>query len=139
MRETGELYLGEDRPQRNAKTGRFLKGCTPYNKGKKWDECLSPESQEHCRRGWENLKTHRPKRHSPLAGNRPPREVIALNDEGQWRVLPSITKAAEWAGCATNTVWRCCRNNARHLKNTDYKCKGFRFYYETDDIWLSKV
>lgn len=31
-----ELYIPIERPERNLVNGRFLKGHTPHNKGKKW-------------------------------------------------------------------------------------------------------
>ena len=30
-----ELYIPPERPERNLVNGRFLKGCTPHNKGKR--------------------------------------------------------------------------------------------------------
>lgn len=35
-----ELHTPQDTPKRNAKNGRFLKGFTPHNKGKKWSEWM---------------------------------------------------------------------------------------------------
>ena len=40
-----ELYIEPERRYRNALNGQFLKGNTPHNKGKKWNEwrtCARP-------------------------------------------------------------------------------------------------
>lgn len=35
-----ELYIPPERPERNLVNGRFLKGHTPHNKGKKWADYM---------------------------------------------------------------------------------------------------
>lgn len=56
--------------------GRFKKGCPSWNKGKKWDEYLSPESQEKIKRTcfW--------KQHTPWNANVPVGTVVARRNGG---------------------------------------------------------
>ena len=42
----------------NPKTGCFLKGHAPANKGKTWDEYMPKRSQKRCAKGWKNLDKH---------------------------------------------------------------------------------
>lgn len=69
-----ELKLPPVRPQRNPLTGRFLKGCVPANKGKKWDEFMSKRSQRRSAKGWKNLEKHRVR---PATAGRKPKQVAA--------------------------------------------------------------
>ena len=42
-----ELYIPPERPQRNLLNGRFLKGCTPHNKGKEM-KFHSDKTKQRC-------------------------------------------------------------------------------------------
>ena len=70
----------------------------------------------------------------------------AVKDDGTWCVLPYIGAAGDWIGGSRENVRRCCQSNReRHVNkktgkvNTDHKYLGVRFYYESDNIWTTKV
>lgn len=134
--ENYELNLGPERPQRNLVNGRFLKGSTPANKGKTWDEYMSKRAQKRAARGWRNLEKYRP-RGGP---GRPKRSIIAVTDDGRFAVFPFSRLAAEWCGGNRDNVLRCCRLNALgNHGNFDHRYNGVRFYFEDGDVWIGKI
>lgn len=142
----GELYIPQERPTRNALTGRFLKGCTPYNKGKKWSDYMGKRAMKRAAKGWKNLELHRNKNGRPDTAGRCRKEVIAVMDDGTWKHFQYLGSAGEWIGGSRENVGRCCRcNEARHVNkktgkvNTDHKYMGVRFYFESDTIWMNKI
>ena len=74
----GELCFEPVFSGRNPKTGRFVKGHQPANKGKKWDEYMSKRNQRKAARGWKNLDIHR---HRSENAGRPKKPVIAVMDD----------------------------------------------------------
>lgn len=140
-----ELYIPPLRPSNNPTNGHFIKGHVPANKGKKWSEYMSKRSQKRASKGWANLDKFRPKTR-PDNCRRCRIQVVAVKDDGTWCVLPHIGAAGEWIGGSRENVRRCCQSNKkRHVNkktgkiNTDHKYLGVRFYYESDNIWTSKV
>lgn len=146
----GELTLPPEWTGVNRKNGRFLKGHTPFNKGKKWGEYMCKRSQRRAMKGWKNLVTHRPKKRPDTAG-RSRKQVIAVTDEGRWFHFSHIGAAAEWIGGNYGNTARCCRLNQSRKQlrnpwgnptgkvNTDHKYKGVRFYFENDNVWTTKI
>lgn len=141
----GELHLPPIKQDRNPTTGRFNKGITPFNKGKKWSDYASKRTQKKMLKGWMNVIKHRPTSRPDVA-ERCRKKVIAVMNDGTWLVFPYIGRAGEWLGGNRENVGRCCRaNRARVVNkktgkvNTDHRYKGIRFYYEDDDIWLTKI
>lgn len=139
-----ELYIPQERPTRSPATGRFMKGHTPYNKGKAWDEFMSKRGQRNSRKGWKNLDKYRPKGNPN--GGRPKKQVIAVTDDGKFCCFRFVKPAAEWVGGSRENVSRCCRlNQERHVNrhtgniNTDHRYMGVRFYWETDGVWTKKI
>lgn len=140
----GELYLEPLRTYRNPTNGRFLKGHVPANKGKKWSEFKSKKSQRRSALGWKNLELHRNKGGGPNSG-RPKKPVIALTDEGDFVYFSYVDAAAKWCNGSRHNVARCCRQNEakpvgkRGIINTDHKYFGYRFYFESNNVWLEKI
>lgn len=146
-----ELNLGPEYipPKRK---GRFKKGHVPYNKGKKWDEYLPKAMQtkylKHLKRV--QFKKGNPS-YRPETAGRPKRKVIAVYDDGRFFVIPSLSKARELMDVSSGVIRECCKKNrARRMLrnkngkplnkvNTDYRCRGIRFYYEDDPIWTTKI
>lgn len=147
------LYKGID-----PKTGRFMKGHVPANKGKRWDEFKSKRSQRRSSKGWKNLELYR---HRPDTAGRAKKQVVAVMDNGRFYVLPCLKVANKWlrdnlgiTGCWEN-IGRCCRLNASRKVckhdwrknekkgsarvNTDHRYQGIRWYFENDDIWMEKI
>lgn len=148
----GELTLPPVWTGRNKKNGQFLKGHVPATKGKKWDEFLSKRKQKRCARGWKNLDKYRNKNGRPDTAGRSRKAVIAVMDDGAWLYFPYVGAAAKWLGSGTReNVGRCCRSNQSKTElrkpwgklsgkvNTDHRYKGIRFYFESDNIWTTKI
>jgi len=116
---------------------------------------MGKRAQKRAAKGWKNLDLHRNKNGRPDNAGRCRKQVVAVMDDGSWRWFPYIEAAAEWIGMRRENVGRCCRSNqsrkvCKHnwrpgqpkgasRVNTDHKCKGVRFYFESDDIWTTKV
>ena len=127
------LYLDTERIDRNKVNGQWLKGHKSPLKGRKRSEYMSKKTDERLKRiGGERLKS------SPKVGARK-RKVIAVSDDGRWTLFSSMTRAASKIGGIGQNISRCCRQNAKHGRNTDHKYMGIRFYYEDDNIWQKKI
>jgi hypothetical protein len=151
----GELTLPPVFTGINKKTGRFLKGHVPANKGKKWREYMGKRAQKRCANGWKNLDKHRNKNGRADTAGRCRKQVVAVMDDGSWLLFPYIGPAAAWVGGSRENVGRCCRENqakkvCKHdwrpgqekgasRINTDHKYMGIRFYFESDNVWTTKI
>ena len=149
-----ELYLPPVKPTRNRRTGQFLKGHEPHNKGKQWSDYMGKRAQRRAAKGWKNLDKYRPTERPDTAG-RCRKKVVAINDEGQFRIFDYLGDAAVWVGGSRENVGRCCRSNMskRECKhdwrpgqnkgasrvNTDHKYMGIRFYFFDDPAWWDKI
>jgi hypothetical protein len=158
-----ELYIPPVRPKPkryNPANGQFLKGHEPTNKGKRWDEYTSKSAQRRSAKGWVNLDKYRPTSRPDTAG-RCRKPIVALTDDGKFRVFKDSPSAAEWLkrytgeSCNRENIGRCCRQNyekkplsrpwgkrngkeADKEPNTDHRYKGVRWYYESDATWMAK-
>ena len=137
-----ELTFSPERPNRNLKTGRFMPGAKPHNKGKRWDEYMSPRGQETAKIGWENLKCEH--KRSPLSGKTPTPIIAIVRERPVF--FPTIEAAARRIEGLPQSVHRCAHDNrARTINrrngsiNTDHRYKGVRFYYESDEQWTEKI
>ena len=147
----GELTLTPVWTGINRQNGRFLKGHVPANKGKKWSQFMSKRSQKRAAKGWKNLELYRNKNGRADTAGRSRKEVIAVTDEGRWLYFSYLGAAAKWIGGNRENVGRCCRQNQRKAilrdvksrpsgkVNTDHRYKGVRFYFESDDVWTTKI
>ena len=151
-----ELYLPPIRPKYNPTNGQFLKGNAPANKGRKWEEWMTEEGQRNARKGWKNLDIHRNKNGRPDTAGRCRKAVIAIWDDGHFRVYIDGKTASEKLGISRENIGLCCRLNAsakvkKHdwapgqpkgtsPVNTDHRYMGIRFYFNSDiNIWKSKI
>lgn len=147
----GELNTGPLKPERNLKTGQYMKGHTPANKGKRWDEYMGKRAQKRAKKGWANLDLYRNKNGRSENAGRSPKKVIAVNDAGRWLFFSHIGEAAQWSGGIRGNIGRCCRMNRSRQKlndvkgrptdrvNTDHRYLGIRWYFENDNIWTTKI
>lgn len=136
--ESGVLYFTPVRSYRNMKTGRFLPGHTPHNKGKKWSDYVSKRSQQHMKRGWNNLQKFRAKKR-PDTSVRCSKQIIAIFSNGRWLIFPNSPAASAFTTIDASLIRRCCRLNDEPRKNDDHKCNGIRFYWETSPKWINKI
>lgn len=142
----GELYLPPERPQKDAKTGRFLPGIVPHNKGKSWGEWMDGRKHNRVRRiAMRNLQLHP---HHFKKGEKPVncRKVVGVFDDGRWVVYPDAVEASKCNGGNPANIRRTCRWNRDGVVNKrngnvrhDYKCNGVVYYYEDDDTWLAMI
>ena len=152
-----ELYIPTVRRTTNPTNGQYLKGHVPHNKGKRWNDYMGKRAQKKCSKGWKNLDEHRSENGKKHGGrNRKP--IVAITDDGKFRVLKDGYLAAEWLkkhtgkSCNRENIGRCCRENGsgrlvrdNHGRdtgktNTDHRYMGIRFYFESDyKIWKSKL
>ena len=134
-----ELTLPPERPDRNLQTGRFMKGHVPANKGLKWSEYLGRRAQKRCAKGWINLELYG-RKGNPTAG-RPKKPVVAIDEEGNFRVYSSVSATGRHYGISKENIARCCRLNSRgqHTGNTNHRYYGLRFYFEEDGTWTEKI
>ena len=142
-----ELTFAE-RPKtdRNLKTGRFIKGMTPHNKGKKWADFMDGRKQKKVlKQALKNLETARRLGHCGKAGGRNKKPIIAVLDNGEWLIFPEGKSAAKWCGGYRCNINRCCRENEittltkSGKVNDNHKYLGFRWYFESDDKWTNKI
>lgn len=138
-----ELKIGPERVSRNPVTGRFVKGCTPHNKGKRWGEYMSKQKQEEQIKRLRQIRRDHP--------TKPKVKVVAVNNHGRFVFFDSVTEASIWAGTCDANIHHCCTYNSdrkvlRSTRgkltgkvNTDHKCKGIRFYFKSDPIWMEKI
>lgn len=137
----GELYL----PPiiNNVKSdGRFKKGVVPFNKGKKWEEYTTEDARKRMAKGWENLKKYR----CTSNGGMNKKQIIGVREDGTWRCFASAHAASSILGIDRGNISKCANRNLKKRKspikgsiNTNYSYKGYRFYFESDDIWLTKI
>ena len=150
-----ELYIPPELPMINSRTGQFLKGHKPHNKGKSWDEWMSKRGRRNASKGWKNLQLYPARNHSRLIEMKK-RKLVAVTDEGKFRIFSCSPEAAEWLGSGNReNIGRCARKNASRkeckrdwrpgqpkgaeLVNTDHKYMGIRWYFFDDPIWWDKV
>lgn len=151
IRSDGSLYIPTDWTRINPKTGRFMKGHVPANKGRKWSEWMSKKGQRRSAKGWKNLDKYRNINGRPDTAGRCRKEVVAVHNNGKYHIFDSVDAAAKWIGGCRENVGRCCRENKsrKALKkpwgketgkvNTDHQYKGVRFYFADDPIWQEKI
>ena len=148
MTDYGELRLPPERNAKNPLNGRFVKGMTPFNKGRKWSEWLSKPMQKKIRRiGIANFEKarHYPR---PDVIERCSKPIIAVFDDGGFRQFRNSKQVGLWIGRGghqNRNVRRCAASNqARGIgkngkPNTDHRYLGIRWYYEDDNIWITKI
>ena len=127
----GELTLPPVWTGINKQNGQFLKGHVPANKGKKWSDYMGKRAMKRAAKGWKNLDLHRNKNgRSDVAG----RLGIACNRENIGRC------------CRCNEAKKICKHDWRPGQqkgasrvNTDHKYMGIRFYFESDNVWTTKI
>lgn len=122
-----ELYIEPIRPKFNPKTGRFLKGNVPHNKGKKWNDYMDMRKARKVKRiGMLNLRGR-----SDIGGwNK--KQVIGIKN-GRFSVFESATKAANLLQIERRNISHCCEGKRKH-------CGGVRWFFEKDyHLWKNLI
>lgn len=121
-----ELYISPLKRQNNAVTGCFLKGHTPHNKGKKWEDYMDMRKAPKIKRI--ALKNLRPRLD---IGGQNKRQVIGIKEGKIIGVWESAVKASEKLKLQRRNIAHCCQAKRKH-------CGGIRWFYEADvQRWIT--
>ena len=122
-----ELFIEPERPQRNKKYGRFLKGHVPHNKGKRWEDYMDMRKAKRLKRiGMMNLNGN-----MKLGGwNKKP--CVRIDSEGNFKVYQSIEEAGKANGVYSTNICRCCKGKSKNAG-------GYRWFYEDDKKWFEEI
>ena len=119
----------EYKPTYNKLTGQFLKGHTPYSKGKSWSEWMPVEAQKRIRK---NLSKIRPKGGNPSIPGSNRKKVVMVTEKGNSVVFNSATEAAEKMGLLRRNISHCCEGKRK-------RCGGRWWFFFDDDRWAVKL
>nr|DAN43073.1 MAG TPA: PROTEIN/DNA Complex catalytic motif, Helix-turn-helix DNA [Caudoviricetes sp.] len=125
--DMSELYIPIERPERNLVNGRFLKGHTPHNKGKKWADYMDMRKAKRIKRiGVKNLV-----RNYRISGwNAKP--VVAIKDDELVGIYPSASEAGRKAGICGRNIISCCSGKRKHAG-------GYQWFWENDNTWCNLI
>lgn len=122
-----ELYIAIEKFDRNLLTGRYLKGSTPHNKGKKWNDYMDKRKIKRIKRI--AIKNLRPRMD---IGGWNARKVVAVDAEGNFFLSPSAVKASEKTGICRRNICSCCNGKRKHAG-------GYRWFFEDSNEWLNLI
>lgn len=113
-----ELYIPLKKRDRNPVNGRFLKGNTPFTKGKKWENYMSEEKinvlREKVADSMRKNRIHHPQNKVP---------VICVDKDGNCRYYEGMKEAADSIGSSAGNVWKVCHG----IRKTTKGCRLFLF------------
>lgn len=119
-----ELQLERDGFERNLLTGRFTRGCTPHNKGKKMEDYMSPENKDKIL-----SKLHRKGRKDFGGWNA--RKIVTVKD-GRVFMFESSNDAERKLGISA-------RNIRKVLEGKRETCGGLKWFYADSDDYLHLI
>lgn len=122
-----ELYIPIERPTRNLVNGRFLKGHTPHNKGRRWSDYIDNYKREKMLEG---LKLGR-KGNPNIAGSNA-KQVVAIKDEQLFAIYPSSNDAGRKTGICSRNIRSCCAGKRK-------SAGGYQWFWESDNKWCDLV
>lgn len=122
-----ELYLPPIIPNRDAKTGRFVNGNTPHNKGRKMSEWMDADKMK---RVIENAKKNLRSRYDIGGKNKKP--IIMIDKEGKHYYFESSYAAERITGIKSRNIRNCCKGKQK-------TAGGYRWFWFNDDGWLTFV
>lgn|SRR5574344_914277 len=119
-----ELYIEPERPQRNRKTGRFMVGHVPFNKGMKWNDFIPSEKQrtiiDAAIKAFGSCKKGSYKR------------SVVMIDGDRYKVFESAVDAWRKTGISRSNINRCCRHISTYAG-------GYKWFYEEDNQWCNLI
>lgn len=117
-----ELYLPNPvfDKRKDFKTGRFLKGHQPFNKGLKWEEWMDGRKQKRVKR---NLSLKRNGRKDIGGWNK--KQVIGIKEGRIFGVFPSAQHAAKKLNIQRRNICHCCNGKRK-------KAGGVNWFFESD-------
>jgi hypothetical protein len=111
------LHFSSHVPQKNKK-GHWNKGCTAWNKGKKWDDIYDAEMQEKLRKHLKEIA----KLGAAGRGHPHPKPVIQMDEYGDrlhW--YESSEAAARKLGIIGRNIRQVCDGKRHHAGNFRWK------------------
>lgn len=124
--ESSEGAIAPEPPLRNKKEkypSRYKPGHVPATKGKKWDEIMSKDKQDNCKKGWKNIIEHRAP-HSPNSG-RKKIPVVQLDPETLKEVAHFEDTASAGRSTGVCNIWRAMN---------DHKMSGGYYWARPEDV-----
>lgn len=104
-----ELYIPPKRIYRNLVNGRFLKGLTPHNKGKKWEDYMDMRKAKRIKRiALSNLKPNM------NIGGWNSKQIVAIKDNQLFGVYKSSNDAERKTGVCARNIRSCCHYKRKH-------------------------
>nr|DAQ28689.1 MAG TPA: PROTEIN/DNA Complex catalytic motif, Helix-turn-helix DNA [Caudoviricetes sp.] len=122
-----ELYIPPERPTRNLVNGRFLKGHTPFNKGKKWSDYIDDRKRRKMLRGLELGRKGNPN----IAGSNA-KQVVAIKDGQLFAIYSSSNDAGRKTGICSRNIRSCCSGKRK-------SAGGYQWFWESGDKWLDLI
>jgi hypothetical protein len=113
---------------RNFKTGCFLKGSTPFNKGVPRVEWMGKENDKKVRET--TIKHLHPNAHKIAGHNR--KKVVAIKDGKLCGIFNSAAEAHRKTRIEVSSINLCC-NRKRNYKTAG----GYQWFFESDSTWTS--
>ena len=121
------LYIPPKRIYRNPTNGQFLKGITPHNKGKKWEDYMDMRKAKKVKRiAMANLKPNM------NIGGWNARKIVAIKDNKLIGVYKSSNDAERKTGICARNIRSCCNYKRK-------RAGGFRWFFENDNEWCKLI
>lgn len=122
-----ELYIPPIPPERNPVNGRFNKGRTPHNKGKKWSDYMDGRKAKRVMRiAKQNLRPNY------NIGGWNKKAVIMVDEEGNHAYFESAEAASRETGITATNIRRCCRRGRK-------RAGGYRWFWFEDNEWVEHI
>lgn len=115
-----ELYIAPSRPERNPLNGRWNKGYTPHNKGRKRSEWATKEHEQNLI----NAIKVSPNRHVVAGWNK--KAVIMVDKDGNHAWFESSEKASRVTGVNASNIRQVCNRLRNHVG-------GYRWFWFDDE------
>ena len=113
-----------ERKNFNPFNGQFVKGITPHNKGKKWNEWMDQNKQEQVLK---NL--HR--NGNPNIGGNNARKIIGIKN-GKFCAFESSKDAERKLKINSRNIRSCCHKKRKFAG-------GWQWFFENDNEWIKLI
>lgn len=120
-----ELHLDIQRTFRNRKTGQFLKGHVPHNKGKKWEDYLDMRKAKRIKKNLQRCG-------NPNIGGQNKIQVIGIKDNKIVGVFESATLVSKLLEIQRRNISYCCQGKRK-------RAGGIYWFYESNFIEWNKM
>lgn len=122
-----ELHIPHKRAYRNPINGRFLKGITPHNKGKKWADYIPEAKKNNMLKGLTLGRCGYNK-----IGGINAKKVVAIKDGEIYAMYDSACDAERKLGICSRNIRSCCAKKRAHAG-------GLKWFLESDNEWIKLI